>query len=580
VRIAHHLLRFLAPFRWQVGLATVLGAVVVASNVGLLGVAGYLITAAAGTHLFILLLIPIYLVRALSVTRGVARYAERLVAHNVTFHILARLRLWLYDRLTLLGPAFLVTRHSGDALARLTADIEELQNAYLRLVAPLAVALLIGALVVSILGMFSAALAWTALGFLLVAGLGMPLLVRILSRQLGQRQLGARTDLHAHLIDSLQGVQDIVSHDGGHAQLRRIAELDRLLMQVQSRMALINAGRESLTDLLGNLAVVTTLAVTVALVGKHSLGDLYVAVPALLVLASFEIIRPLGLAAQTFGHVQMAGERVLGLGDERPLIVDPVERHAQPDKGGLTFDHVTFVYPGSANPTLADVTFTVPVGARVAVVGPSGAGKTTLLQLVIRAWDPTSGAISLGGRDIREYRLADLRTAAGLVAQDTYLFDDTVRNNLLLACPEATDGELMDALEAAQLLDLIRTLPEGLHTRVGEHGLRLSGGERQRLAIARIFLKDARFLLLDEVTANLDLITEWAVLDALHRLMAGRTTLMITHRLVRMEDMDEIMVLDRGRVVERGTHEELRARRGLYQSLLETQQNMLSTTLH
>lgn len=580
MRIAHRLFRFLLPFRWQVTLATLLGVTVVASNVGLLGAAGYLIAAAAAKHLLLLLLVPIYLIRILSIARGVARYAERLVAHNVTFHILARLRIWLYDRLTLLGPAALVSRHSGDALARLTADINELQNAYLRFVAPCGVALAIGVVVAGILSVFSPVLAWTALGFLLVAGLGIPLLVRALSRQLGQRHLAGRTELHAHLIDSLQGVQDIVSNGYSTTQLRRVAELDRDLVQIQSRMALISAVRESLTDLLGNLAVVTTLAVTVALVGARAVGELYLAVPALLILAGFEVIRPLGLAAQTFGHVQTAGERVLGLGDERPLVVDLVEHRAQPDIGSLAFDHVTFVYPGSSNPTLADITFTVPVGARVAVVGPSGAGKTTLLQLVIRAWDPTVGAVSLGSRDIREFHLADLRAGTGLVAQDTYLFDDTVRNNLLLARPEATDRELMDALEAAQLLDLIRSLPDGLDTRVGEHGLRLSGGERQRLAIARIFLKDAPFLLLDEATANLDPITEWAVLDALHKLMAGRTTLMVTHRLVRMEDMDEIVVVDRGRIVERGTHEELRARGGLYRSLLEVQENMLTTALH
>jgi ABC-type multidrug transport system fused ATPase/permease subunit len=221
------------------------------------------------------------------------------------------------------------------------------------------------------------------------------------------------------------------------------------------------------------------------------------------------------------------------------------------------------------------VSFSVPRGAHVALVGPSGSGKSTLLRLALRFWDVSSGAVRLDGHDVRSVALDDLRAAYALVTQDTYLFDETLRHNLLLARPAASDDELMDALEAAQLGAFVRDMPVGLGTRVGEHGVRLSGGERQRLAIARALLQDAPLLLLDEVTAHLDPAAERGVLQALDVAMQGRTVLLVTHRLVGMERMDEIMVLDEGRIVERGTHGRLRAAGGLYRRLLDVQDGLV-----
>lgn len=574
-----HLFRFLIPFRWQVLLAIILGAAVIASNVGLLGAAGYLIAAAAARHSLILLLIPISLVRLLSVTRGLARYAERLVAHHVTFRILARLRAWLYDGLTRLGPATALVLPSGDALGRLMRDVEEMQNAYLRLVSPYAVAILIAALVLGILGIFSTALAGVAAIFLIAAGLGIPLLVWILGRGLGHHYLAARADLNADLIDSIQGVQDILSHGHWERQLQHVTIRDRVVGRIEGRMAMINAGREALTDLLGNLAVLATLTLTILWVADRPAETLYLAVPTLVVLASFETIRPLGLAAQSFDRVHAAGSRILSITERQPLAREPDTAISPPTSGSLGFDHVTLTYPQAHKPALQDITLTVPSGARIAVVGPSGAGKTSLVQLIVRAWNPSDGAISLDGADIREYRLTDLRSVTAVVSQETHIFDDTVRNNLLMARPGATEAELIDALEAAQLLETVQALPQGLDTPVGEHGTRLSGGERQRLSIARALLKNAPLLILDEPTANLDPMTEWEVLATLYRLMRGRTALMVTHRLIGLENMDEIAVLDQGRIVERGTHAELCAHGGLYRDLLEVQENMLSGTL-
>ena len=237
---------------------------------------------------------------------------------------------------------------------------------------------------------------------------------------------------------------------------------------------------------------------------------------------------------------------------------------------------MTFRYEPEGSPVLQNIALTLEPGKRVAVVGPSGAGKSTLADLALRFWDPTSGRVTLGGHDLRDLAQDGARALVGTVSQDTHVFTGTLRDNLLVASPQATDKDLHGALARARLSDLIEHLPDGLGTHLGEQGLRLSGGERQRLSIARAFLKDAPILVLDEPTANLDPETEVGVLDAAYDLMRERATLVITHRLVRMEEMDEILVLDAGRIVERGTHEELVEHRGLYFELLEIQRGEIA----
>ena len=263
--------------------------------------------------------------------------------------------------------------------------------------------------------------------------------------------------------------------------------------------------------------------------------------------------------------------------DAEPEVTDPEVPLSPPADSSLELDRVSFRYKADSQPVLEDVTFTLGPGKRVAVVGPSGAGKSTLVNLILRFWDPSSGQIRLGGHDVREYAQDDLRDLIGVVTQDTHVFNDTLRTNLLLARPEATDADLHQVVARTQLSELVERLPKGLDSPLGEQGLKLSGGERQRLSIARTLLKDAPLLVLDEPTANLDPITERELMDAAYELMHGRATLVITHRLVRMEDMDEILVLDTGRIVERGTHGELLAARGLYHQRLEVQKDVLAT---
>ena len=575
MRTIFRLLGLLGPYRFRVALAVLLGVATVAGNVGLLSTAAYVISAAAVVSYISLLMIPIYLVRFFSVSRSFSRYFERLVSHDLTFRLLGNLRSWFYVRLTPLAPALLESYRSGDLLSRLVEDVEELENLYLRAVSPVLVAAVVWGLAFAVLYPFDPALAITVLVFLAAAGVGAPLLVWALSRGLGRRQLELRSELYSRIVEGTQGVQDLLAFGREEEQGRQIEVLNRKLARVERRQALISGLHDSSGDLLTNLAMLVALVLAIPLVAGGEVRGVYLAFLALVALGVFEAATPLGGAFQTIGRTTAAGERLFEVSDSEPTIRNPKSPLPVPEDFTLRFDNVSFRY-GEGDPfSLEDVSFALEPGRKVAVVGPSGSGKSTLANLILRFRDPQGGEIRLGGRSLSEYAQEDVRRLVSVVPQSTHVFNDTLRNNLLLADPEANDEALELALERARISSFIERLPDGLDTYVGEHGSRLSGGERRRLAVARALLKDAPLLVLDEPTANLDTVTELEVLASVWEAARDRVALLVTHRLVGMEEMHEILVMDAGRIVERGAHEQLLAAGGLYCRMLETQRELL-----
>ncbi len=588
-------LKIAAPFKGWMALAALLGFATVGSGVGLLSTSAYIIAKAALRPSIAELQIAIVGVRFFGVARGVLRYLERLVSHQVTFRILARLRVWFYAAVEPLAPARLAQFHSGDLLSRVVADVETLENVFGRAIAPPLVALLTAGLAWALLAGFDERLALVQVLFLALAGIGVPLLVHRLGRGSGRRLVGARAELSAALVDGVQGAAELLAFGAAERHQARVAALDREVASLQGRMARFGGLTDALMGLLVNLATLAALAIAIPLVGagRDGVDGVQLAVLVLAVVASFEAVLPLPQAAQHLEASLAAARRLFEIVDAPPAVVDPpgarVHRVAElcgatsdppsplgtQDDYGLAFQDVRFRY-GPGEPWALDgVSLHVAQGQSVAVVGASGAGKTTLLNLLLRFWEYEQGHILLGERELRDLAQADVRRLVSVVSQHTHLFNATLRENLLLARPGATEVELARAAQQAQLDEFIQGLPQGYDTWIGEQGLRLSGGQRQRLAIARALLKDAPILLLDEPAAHLDAATGRELTRALYALMPGRTTLLITHQLAGLEAVDEIVVLRAGRVVERGRHAELVQMGGLYRRMWDVQGRIL-----
>ena len=571
------LLRFAAPLYRQIALSVLLGTAAIGSSVGLMGASAFIIASAALQPPLAELQVAIVGVRFFGIARGVFRYLERLVSHNVTFGLLARLRVWFYERVEPLAPARLETQRSGDLLARIVADVEELEEFYVRVIAPPLVALLVAAGTALFFARFHARLALTLLVFLTLAGLGLTALIRALSREPGRALVAARAELNTQAVDAVQGLPDLVACGQAGEYGARLGALTTALNRAQLALARVEGLHAALGSLLAWLAVIALLWQGIPLVRAEQIDGVQLTVVVLAALASFEAVLPLPLAAQHLESSLEAGRRLFEIADAGPPVTAPASPLPAPAHAGLEVRDLRFSYAPGGPRALDGVSFSLPPGRRVAVVGPSGAGKSTLAALLLRFREFEAGEITLGGVDVRRLDPAVVRRAFGVVTQPVHLFNATLRDNLLMARREASEAEMVEAARRAQVHDFIMSLPQGYETWAGEQGARLSGGERQRIAIARALLRGAPVLLLDEPTANLDAVTERAVLDAIFDVLTeDQSLLLITHRLVGLEAMDEILVMDAGRIVERGRHADLIARSGgLYRRLWALQHETL-----
>src|SRR5437867_2451618 len=503
---------------------------------------------------------------------GILHWVESWLAHDVAYRLLTDMRLAVFRKLDALAPAYLTRRRSGDLVGAATHDVELIEYFFAHTITPAFVAVLVPAAVLVALGAYSAALVLVLVPFLLYTAL-VPVLGRGRIDRLGSRAREASGDLNAHVVDTVQGLAEIVAYrqvnawgEALGAKTRRFYELRLPFLRDLARQTAL---QETATGI-GGLAVIAVGA-WLAQDGRLDAGTLPLLT--LLALSAFVPLWEVAQVGRQLADTLGAARRLRVVEAESVPVTDGPGVPAAAVRGAVAVElaNVRFVYPGRTRPALDGVSLRIPDGSTVALVGPSGAGKTTVASLLLRFWDPHSGVIRLFGHDLREYQLDELRQRIALVAQDTYLFNDTLRANVLLARPDADDAALGVAIECAALGELVSDLPDGLDTVVGERGAQLSGGQRQRVAIARAFLKDAPVLILDEATSHLDAVSEAVVRAALERLARDRTTLVIAHRLSTVRDADAIIVLDDGRVVEAGRHAELLARGDLYAHLVARQ---------
>jgi ATP-binding cassette subfamily C protein CydC len=533
--------------RPRASLSVALGAGTVLCGVGLMGTAGYLISRAAERPAVLSLTVAIVLVRFFGLTRPIARYFERLASHDLALRVLGRARLRVYERVEPLAPAQLEGYRRGDLLARMVADVDSLQNLHLRGVGPPLVALVAGTVSVAVAAVFLPAAALVLAVGLLVGGIVVPALAAGLGRRAGALEVAARGELTAELVETLRGAPELAVYGAEDNRLRRLRATDRTLVRFAHRAALADGAGDGLRLLVTGCTVAGALAVAVSANTVGHLDRVLIGLLGLLSLAAFEAVQPLSQAARELAATLAAGRRLLELTDREPAIVDRADPKPLPDQPfAVALEGVRARYAPGEPPALDNVDLRLVAGRRVALVGPSGAGKTTVVNLLLRFLDPEGGRVTLGGRDLREYRQEDVRRALAVAGQDSHLFSTTIRENVRLGRTDATDDEIEDALRRARILDWVRSLPDGWDTLVGEEGRELSGGQRQRLVVARALVAEAPVLVLDEPTAHLDASTAERLIDDVLDAAEDRAVLLITHRSEGLDRIDEVVALPRG----------------------------------
>jgi thiol reductant ABC exporter CydC subunit len=553
------------PAGGRLALATLFGAGGMLAAIGLIATSAWLISRSAQHPQESAVAIAIVGVQFFALSRGLCRYAERLVGHDAAFRVLSDLRVAVYERLERLAPLGVPTFASGDLLARLIDDVDSLQDLLLRVLPPFAIAFAVGVATVAAVWLMLPAAALILLAALLVAATLVPWLTGLLAARSEARQATARAALSSSVIDLLEGAPELAINGAMPAQLRRALAADTELMSIARKGARTAGVGRGLTSLCCGLAMWGALFVGVSAVHAGRMNGVLLAGIALIPLVAFELVVALPGATQTLQRVRRSAARVLEVIDTPPPVVEPAAPSPlPPGPYALSAHGLSVSYPGSARLALAGVELDLRPGRRVALVGPSGAGKTTLAATALRFLPYAAGSLALNAVEIAELSGEDCRRVIGLVSQDAHVFDSTLEENLRLARRDATGEQLREALARAQLLDWAERLPAGMATELGDRGARMSGGQRQRLAVARALLADFPVLILDEPGEHLDIATADAIVAELLACTRERATLLITHRLAGLEEIDEVLVLDRGRVIERGTHAELLGLGGRY----------------
>ncbi len=521
------------------------------------------------------------IVSVLAPISAILFYLETWQAHDMAFRLLAKMRIDLYEKLEPLAPAYMVRRRSGDFVSVVGGDVETVEFFYGHAVSPMIVAILIPVGLLITLAVIAWPIAAVLAPFLVAVAVS-PYFANERTERLGHEIRGRMGDIHAFMVDSIQGMREIAAFRRGADRKTELTEKGwayaGYLVRFQKSQAFQIGFIEAMMGI-GGLAV---LATGVWLVLNDQLERTLLPAVSVLALASFSPVTELARTMKQMMETLAASRRILAIHDEEVPVRDGPGISPLPSAGEgqgegdhptptVDFEQVAFTYAEGDPQALADVSLDIESGQTVAIVGRSGAGKTTIAYLMMRFWDPDHGKIGVDGHRLEEYRLDDLRSRMALVAQDTYLFNGTIRENIRLGRHGATDREVEEAALQANAAEFIESFPDGYETRVGERGMQLSGGQRQRIAIARAILKNAPVLILDEATSHLDAISESTVREALDRLMIGRTTIVIAHRLSTIRDADKILVLDEGEVVEQGTHEQLLSRGGLYAQLVSAQ---------
>jgi thiol reductant ABC exporter CydC subunit len=570
------LLGLLRPYWTIMAGAAFCGALTIGANVSLLGASAVLISSAALAPPILQIYTLIVGVRFFGISRAFWRYVERYVTHDVTFRILKKLRVWFYRKIEPLAPANLLTHGSGRLFKQIVGDIETLQFFYLRvLVAPfIATVVLIGCGI--FMFFFCPAAVWLLAILFFLGGVAVPLWVRRITRGMAAAQADRWENFHTQVVDLVMGLGELQVYGAVPEKREEIRAGLRAINAGQKKLFALDNLTTCLIQYFSHVALLGGIFFSVPLVAEGRLEGVFLTMCGLIMLAAFEAVQPLPLALAKLDEGLTAASRLFALAGDSPETEagEPVPAEEPEAAAGrcaappeLVFDNVDFSYGAAEQFALHKVSFRLPPGAKVALAGPNGSGKSTIINLLLKFWPYNAGSLRVDGRELRDWPEDQVRDMLGVLNQDPYIFHTTIRENILLARPEASAEEIEQACRQAQLHDFVSSLPEGYETLVGESGFKLSGGQRQRLALARIYLKDSPVLILDEVEQGLDTLTGQEVWQSLRAWARDKTVITITHHLRDLAEMDEILVMLDGQIVERGSHTALLAQGGLYSRL-------------
>ncbi|UIJ39727.1 cysteine/glutathione ABC transporter ATP-binding protein/permease CydC [Vibrio kanaloae] len=547
-------------------LGMLLAFATLSASIGLLTLSGWFISASAVAGLTIAretfnYMLPGGGVRGLAMGRTAGRWGERVVSHNATFKLLTDLRIFFFKKLAPLIPGRISNLRDADLLNRLVADVDAMDHVYLRLVSPVTV----GVFGIFFLTLF---LMWfdTSLGLILGSILLIMLLVwPVLFYKLGKRNGGELTqnkaDLRVTTLDWVEGCSELTLFGAEERYRNAILETQQKLMANQFVNANLTGMASAALMLFNGLTLVLMLWLAADGVGGNA-PDPFIALMAFATMASFELLMPIAGAFQHLGQTLSSARRLNEVILSEPEVQFAEEKLDINKPLDITFSNVTFNYPDSKRSVLNAVDLTIPATNKVAIVGQTGSGKSTLIQLLTRYWDPKKGYISIAGIELTQWNESQLRESISVVSQRVDILNGTLRDNLLIARPEATDDHLANILKDVGLEKLLEN--NALDSWLGDGGRQLSGGEKRRIGIARAILHDAPILLLDEPTEGLDKQTEQSIMTMFEKHFEGKTVIFITHRLIGLESMDSIVLIEQGEIVENGSHEKLLNEEGRY----------------
>lgn len=554
-------------------LSIFMGVFTILANMGLISTSAVLLSKAALHPDVLDLMVLIVVVRFFGISRGVFRYLERILSHNTTLKMLSNMRRWFYKNFNENYTENSIKFKTGDIYSKIVNDIDILKDFYLRGFFPLIIAVLTGIITTIFISYFSIGLCIIYVAFYVFTGFISPVILFKLNNRFSEGIIKLKNDINLILLDALKGITEIQIYDLKNEFIEKFSKPNEELLKIQKKQNVVSTIAESINALTLSILVVITLVYTANMVESNELQGIYYSMLPLTIMTSFEALLPMNLVIYKFYDTYSSGENIFSIIDNNKDETKPLKKKTV-ENFNISVKNLK-VHDGE-NYIINDLSLELPYGKKLAIVGASGSGKSTLLKALLGFIKFDSGSIQFGNEDYSNFSNEDIIKAFSYVEQNPYTFNTTILENLLIANTDAENKEIQIALEKMQIMNLVQVLPDGINTLMGQYGYNLSGGEIKRLVIARALLKQSKIILLDEPTASLDIKIEKKVIEELHELIKEKSCVWVTHRLVSMDMMDEILVMDKGRVVERGKHKELISQKGLYYDLWILQKQYLN----